>query len=320
MEMPDVSAMEKGLIFDIQAYSVHDGPGTRTLIFMNGCPLRCEWCANPEGQMIRQRMMFKEQSCKNCPRRCVEACPIHAVRPSQEGPGLVAFDHTLCDMCEARQCIAVCYMQALQLSGKWYSVDDLMKVLTRDRCYWGSKGGVTLSGGEPLMQKNFVVELLRRCHEAYIGACVETSGHVPRATLEAVAPYVQWFFIDVKHMDTLRHREGTGVDNKLILDNIRWLANHREWSGRLMLRMPVIPGFNDSFENARATASFMKECGLGEINLLPFHRLGSSKHHQLGTEYRFENLSATKPEDLSPLAEIYRLEGLKCYIGSNTPF
>lgn len=315
-----VGAREQGLIFDVQGYSVHDGPGTRTLIFFSGCPLRCIWCANPEGQKLQQRMMFKEQFCKDCPRRCVDACPFHAVHPKEEGPGLVVFDRTQCDVCEKRECVAVCYMQALQMSGKWYSVDDLMKVLNRDRFYWGSEGGLTLSGGEPLMQKRFVVELLRRCHEASIGTCVETSGYVPRATLEAVAPHVQWFFIDVKHMDTIRHREGTGVDNEMILNNIRWLASDHEWSGRLMLRMPVIPSFNDSEENARATAAFMKECNLKEINLLPFHRLGSSKHEQLGSKYAFEDQPATAPEKLNPLAEIYRGEGITCYVGSNTSF
>lgn len=311
--------MGKGLIFDIQAYSVHDGPGTRTLIFFDGCPLRCSWCANPEGQEMRQRMMHKAQFCKNCPRRCVDACPVHAVHPKEEGPGLVVFDRARCDACEKRECMAVCYMQALQISGKWYSVDDLMKILNRDRFYWGSQGGVTLSGGEPLMQKQFVVELLRRCREDFITSCVETSGYVARDTLEAVMPYVQWFFVDIKHMDSRRHREGTGVGNETILSNIRCLAGSG-WPGRLLPRMPVIPGFNDSEENARATAAFLKECGLREINLLPFHRLGASKHRQLGMEYAYEDQAATKPEELKPLAAIYEEQGMSCYLGSATPF
>lgn len=314
-----VDAMDKGLIFDIQGHSVHDGPGTRTLLFLSGCPLRCEWCANPEGQKIRQRMMFKDQFCKNCPKRCVPACPRYAVRPVADGVPLVSFDREQCNVCDSHECIKVCYMRALQMSGRWYTVDEIMSILNRDRYYWGPKGGVSLSGGEPLLQKQFAVELLRQCHESYIGACVETSGYVPRQTLEEVAPYVQWFFIDVKHMDPARHVEGTGVDNETILNNIRWLAAS-DWGGRLLLRMPVIPGFNDTFENAKATAAFMKECGLQEINLLPFHRLGASKHHQLGTEYRFEPIPATKPEQLTPLAEIYKAAGLRCYLGSNTPF
>ena len=169
------------------------------------------------------------------------------------------------------------------------------------------------------MQKNFVLNLLRRCKEACIDVCVETSGYVPHQTLEAIAPYVQWFFVDIKHMDPRRHLAGTGVDNALILENIRWLAKSG-WDGRLLLRMPLIPGFNDSLENARQTAAFMKTCGIGEINLLPFHRLGASKYRQLGVEYLFEDQPAAKPEALRPFAAVYESQGIRCYLGSETPF
>jgi glycyl-radical enzyme activating protein len=310
---------QKGLIFDIQGHSVHDGPGTRTLIFLSGCPLRCTWCANPEGLKYRQRLMHKEQFCKGCPRRCVDACPQGAVQSIEDGPALVSFDRSKCDLCQTRECIGVCYMRALQLSGKFYSVDEIMAILNRDRYYWGPKGGVSLSGGDPLMQGKFVTELLRRCNEAYINVCIETTANIPRRTLEAVAPYVQWFFIDVKNMDSKRHRQFTGVGNETILANIRWLASSN-WGGRILLRMPVIPGFNDSDENAQATAAFMKSCGLNEINLLPFHRLGASKYKQLGLDHAFEDQPAKTPEDLKPLAEVYQAQGLTCYIGSNTPF
>jgi pyruvate formate lyase activating enzyme len=309
----------QGMIFDIQGHSVHDGPGTRTLIFLSGCPLHCTWCANPEGLKYRQRLMFKEQFCKGCPRRCLDACPYKAVQPIENGPGLVAFDRSKCERCDSRECIDVCYMRALQLSGKLYTVDEIMAILNRDRYYWGPKGGVTLSGGDPLMQGKFVTELLRRCNEAYINVCIETTVNIPRKTLEAVAPYVQWFFIDVKNMDSARHKEFTGVGNELILDNIRWLATGG-WDGKILLRMPVIPGFNDTVENAQATAEFMKSIGLREINLLPFHRLGASKYQQLGLKYAYDDQPARNPEDLKPLAAIYEAQGLKCYLGSNTPF
>jgi pyruvate formate lyase activating enzyme len=310
---------EKGLIFDIQGYSVHDGPGTRTLIFFSGCPLRCKWCANPEGLSMRVRRMVKTRFCKKCPRRCIEVCPHQAIRPS-DGPGpLVVFERPLCLACTSRDCVGVCYTGALQRSGRWYTVDELMTVVRRDSNYWGSRGGITLSGGEPLGQIAFVTEFLRRSNEAFITACVETSGHVPKENIRAVMPYVHWFFIDVKNMDTERHRAGTGVGNEIILRNIEWIAQSG-WKGRLLLRMPVIPGFNDSLENAQATAGFMKHCGLNEINLLPFHRLGASKHEQLGMEYPFNDGHAMKPSDLLPLAAVYRNQGLNCYLGSSTPF
>jgi pyruvate formate lyase activating enzyme len=310
---------EKGLIFDIQGHSVHDGPGTRTLIFLSGCPLRCAWCANPEGMLIRQRLMFKPQYCKECPRRCVEACPQGAVKPLDQANPLVELDMDKCDQCETRECMKACYTNTLQLSGQWRTVDEVMKILQRDRNYWGSKGGLSLSGGEPLGQIEFVAKLLKRCNESYISVCVETSGCIPRKNIEAVMPYVQWFFIDVKNMDSERHKAGTGVGNELILSNIEWIAQSG-WKGRLFLRMPVIPGFNDSAENALATAKFMNKCGLKEINLLPFHRLGASKHEQLGMDYAFGDRQAMKPDELKPLAAIYAEQGVQCYLGSDTPF
>lgn len=315
-----IGDQHRGLIFDIQAYSVHDGPGMRTTIFLNGCPLRCSWCANPEGQKLEQTITYKEIFCKNCPRRCIAACPRHAVTAEESGAGLVHFDRASCDYCAAMECIEVCYLRALQLSGKWWTIDELMKRLERERSCWGNEGGITLSGGGPLLQREFAVELLRRCADAYIGACVETCGHIQLATLEATAPHVHWFFVDIKHMAPDRHRDGAGVKNDLILSNIRWLADPAHWNGKLILRMPVIPGFNDSEENAHQTIAFMKEIGKSEINLLPFHRLGASKHKQLGTEYAYEDMPATHPDMLESLARIYRAEGVTCYLGSDTPF
>ena len=309
----------KGLIFDIQGHSIHDGPGTRTLVFFSGCPLHCSWCSNPEGLMLRQRLMYKSRFCKNCPGRCITACPVGAARPSADGGPAVVFDRRQCDCCETMDCIEVCYTGALQPSGKWYTVDELMRVFSRDRCYWGPQGGITLTGGEPLMQKEFVLDLLERCHTAYIAACVETSAYVPRTVLRAALPYIDWLFIDIKHMDSARHLEGTGVSNQLILDNIRWIAT-ADWPGRMVLRMPVVPGFNDSVDNAEATAAFVTEIGQSEINLLPFHRLGASKYEQLGMTYAYAEQPALAQATLEPLAAVYRQRAINCHLGADTPF
>jgi len=309
----------KGLIFDIQGHSIHDGPGTRTLVFFSGCPLHCSWCSNPEGLMLRQRLMYKSRFCKNCPGRCITACPVGAARPSADGGPAVVFDRRQCDCCETMDCIEVCYTGALQPSGKWYTVDELMRVFSRDRCYWGPQGGITLTGGEPLMQKEFVLDLLERCHTAYIAACVETSAYVPRTVLRAALPYIDWLFIDIKHMDSARHLEGTGVSNQLILDNIRWIAT-ADWPGRMVLRMPVVPGFNDSLDNAEATAAFVTEIGQSEINLLPFHRLGASKYEQLGMTYAYAEQPALAQATLEPLAAVYRQRAINCHLGADTPF
>jgi pyruvate formate lyase activating enzyme len=309
----------RGLIFDIQGHSIHDGPGTRTLVFLSGCPLRCTWCSNPEGLLLRQRLMYKSRLCRNCPGRCMPACPLGAVLPSANAGNPVVFDRKLCDRCETMECIEVCYTSALQPSGKWYTASELMQVFRRDRDYWGPEGGITLTGGEPLMQEEFVLQLLKSCHEAYIGACVETSGHVRRELLQAVLPYIQWLFVDMKHMDSGQHLQGTGVSNELILDNIRWIAK-TDWPGRMVLRMPVIPGFNDSIANVQATAAFLGEIGHREINLLPFHRLGASKYEQLGMTYAYAEQPAVAQDTLESLAAVYRQREITCHLGSDTPF
>jgi len=309
----------KGLIFDIQGHSIHDGPGTRTLVFLSGCPLRCKWCSNPEGLLLRQRLMYKSRLCTNCPARCVPVCPAGAVRRVSNDGGAVVFDREACDSCETMSCVNVCYTDALQTSGKWYTVDELMRIFNRDRGYWGSQGGVTLTGGEPLLQEAFVLRLLEHCQRAYIDACLETSAYVSRSVLQAVLPYIQWLFVDIKHMDSARHLEATGVPNQTILDNIRWIAS-TDWQGRMVLRMPVIPGFNDDLANAEATAAFLVEIDQSEINLLPFHRLGTSKYEQLGMTYEYAEQAAPDQQSLEPLAAVYRQQGITCYLGANTPF
>ncbi len=313
-------AETKGLIFDIQGHSIHDGPGTRTVIFMSGCPLRCKWCCNPEGQLLHSRLLYKVDLCRNCSSNCVEACPQGAARLSADNTGSpILFDRSKCDRCDSLECVKVCYRQALQASGKWYTVDELMRLLNRDRCYWGTSGGVTLSGGEPLLQHDFMLNLLQCCHAAYISAGVETNGYVPQSALQSILPFVQWLFIDLKHMDSAKHVEGTGVPNELILDNIRWIQSSG-WPGRMIIRSPLIPGYNDTAENAQATASFLTQVGLTEINVLPFHRLGASKYEQLGMPYDYAGQGLQSPTILESLAQVYRAQGITCYVGAETPF
>ena len=167
----------RGLVFDVQGHSVHDGPGTRTTVFLNGCPLSCVWCCNPEGLFTKPVVVRREIKCKHCG-RCVEACPHHAI--SVDAAGVATFDRTFCDVCTTHECVANCYHEALEVSGKWMTVDDLMAVFKRDRQFWGSRGGVTFSGGEPLFQRDFILPLLRHCREARIHVCIETTACVPR--------------------------------------------------------------------------------------------------------------------------------------------
>ncbi len=309
----------RGLIFDIQGHSIHDGPGTRTVVFLSGCQLRCKWCCNPEGQLLRPRLMYKPEFCKTCPLRCVQACPKHAARVSDNGSPRIVFHRSACDRCDSMDCISVCYLQALRRGGKWYTVNEIMQVLNRDRDYWAPGGGVTFSGGEPLMQQDFMLNVLASCNEASISSCVETNAYIRRSVLESVLAHVQCLFVDIKHMDAAMHAEGTGVSNNLILENIRWMKSSG-WAGRLIVRMPLIPGYNDTTENARATASFLSQIGLREINILPFHKLGASKYLQLGLTWEYEEHAVQSPDYLESLARIYHARGIACYVGANTPF
>jgi pyruvate formate lyase activating enzyme len=321
-----------GLIFDVQGHSVHDGPGCRTLVFLSGCPLRCQWCSNPEGRQPRPQLLFRERLCQSCPRRCVEACPRRAITalPSTSsassatpedvaGRPLVAIDRTLCAGCQSLDCVGSCYRQALQASGREWTVDALMRVLSRDRQFWGPDGGVTFGGGEPLMQKDFLMDVLARCHEASMHVAVETSAAVPTSHLLGVLPFVSWLFVDLKHIDNDRHREGTGLGNEQILTNLSTLGQ-ATWPGHLVVRTTIVPGYNDDGEQARRAATFLAACGIGAVNLLPFHRLGTSKYTQLGLAYAYADQAASRDDELEGLARIYRAAGLVCHVGAQTPF
>jgi glycyl-radical enzyme activating protein len=306
----------QGLIFDIQGHSIHDGPGTRTTVFMSGCPLSCIWCCNPEGLHRQPVVMYKESKCVCCG-KCIEACLYGAVSVSREGK--LERVRSLCNICRTYECIGACYHEAIGLSAKYYSVDDLMRVFQRDRHFWGSRGGVTFSGGEPLMQREFMTAMLKRCKEGYIHTCIETTSCLDTDYFLGIMQYVEWAFTDIKHMDPQVHRKITGVDNKLILHNIRRLVE-ADWGGFIVPRIPVVPAINDTDENIRATAQFVRSCGLELINILPFHRLGESKYRQLGQCYQLADQASPAAEQMNHLKKIIEDEGLYCFVGWETPF
>jgi len=243
----------KGLIFDIQGHSVHDGPGTRTTVFFGGCPLDCVWCCNPEGLFHHPVVRYMSKRCVRCG-NCLSACPRGAL--SRDGEGTIVLDRNQCDKCRSHECIAACYHEALIVTGRYYTIDELMRIFKRDRQFWASRGGVSLSGGEPLLQRSFILPLLKRCKETYIHVCIETTSCLDTEYFLDVMKYVDWAFLDLKHMDPQRHKELTGVDNTLILKNIRLLAESG-WSGFPVPRIPVIPDVDDE-ANIRATAAFVK--------------------------------------------------------------
>lgn len=304
------------LIFDIQGFSVHDGPGGRTLIFFKGCPLSCTWCSNPEGECRTREVMFREDSCQRC-YNCVEQCPEQAISITQDGA--IAFDRARCQQCESLRCVEYCYDSALGIAGKYYTQEALMRKIERDRRFWGSGGGITLGGGEMMTQYKFAARFLEQCHRNYIHTAIETSGYASWSHYQEVLKHTDWVFVDIKHMDDARHREGTGVSNALILDNIVKMAQHRD-AFRLIPRVPVIPGFNDDDQNMQATARFLQQAGLAEVNLLPFHRLGASKYTQLSRQYEFAHTGSLTQNALLAMKAHFEAQAIRCYVGSDTPF
>jgi len=303
-----------GLIFDIQGLSVHDGPGCRTVIFMNACSMRCFWCSNPEGMSHQPVLMYFNTKCIRCG-NCAEKCPSNAIFINNDQ---LSINRELCKTCISHDCIKECYSGALRLSSYEISADKLMATLQRDRQYWGPEGGVTLTGGEPLMQIVFAKEILKRCHDSYIHTAIETCGNIPWENFQEVIDVLDWIFFDLKHTTDADHKKATQVGNTLILENAARLA--REFQGRLIFRMPLIPGFNDSPENINALILFIKASGRIEINILPLHHLGREKYNILQQEYPGKDIPLPTAEQLQLIKEMFGKEGIHCYIGSETPF
>jgi len=307
---------QKGVVFSIQSYSVHDGPGARTTVFLSNCPLRCKWCCNPEGLFDKPVMLHSTVKCVKCG-ACIKACP-HAAITVQNGE--LVFDRDKCNACHTMECVEVCLHEGNSISGAYYTVGELMQRFSRERPYWGDGGGVTFSGGEPLYQKNFILPLLKACKEQYIHTCIETTGCVNSDYFLEALDYVDWVFMDVKHMDTVKHHALTGVNNALILKNLKLLSEKSNWEGIVVPRIPIIPGFNDDDDNIRKTARYIADLGLEVINILPFHKLGESKYRQLSQVYLFDNQASPTSESMEHIKSLIEQEGLLCYIGYNTPF
>ena len=270
-----------GIVFNIQRFSTHDGPGVRTVVFLKGCPLRCFWCQNPESQTVKPVLMYREESCVGCG-ACMSACPEGAARLAG---GVSVIDREKCTGCG--KCVQSCRGGALTLSGRSVSVDEVMSEIMKDRAYYlNSGGGVTLSGGEATAQSEFSLELLRRCREKYLNTAVETCGFAPADILRSFAPLTDLFLYDIKTVFGDKHLRGTGHGNALILENAKMLAG---MGCAMKLRMPLIPGYNDSPEDVLALRKFVEtELRLGpeSIELLKYNQLGEVKFKRLGRSGR----------------------------------
>lgn len=277
--------MDSGTIFNIQKYSVHDGPGIRTILFLKGCPLRCAWCSNPESQKLKPELGHSALKCLGCG-RCAAACPVRAVRLAAEG---MQVDRAVCAVqasCTERpRCVDVCPAGAMTRYGDAIGVAKALDVVERDAVFYArSGGGLTLSGGEPFMQGDFALALLREAKKRSIHRAVETCGAVDETVFVEGCGLVNYLLFDVKHMDDATHKRGTGVGNEHILHNI---AKARAAHPRLHLhiRTPLVPGFNDSEAAVRDMARFARDLNAQDYELLPYHRMGSQKYAYLGREY-----------------------------------
>lgn len=309
----------KGNIFDIQSFSVHDGPGCRTTIFISGCPLSCKWCANPESWSQKAQVMFSELSCrykKGCS-LCKDKCTKGGLKFNEKNrPSL---NRNICKSCTTFECAKTCYYNAIRVCSKEYSLDQLMAILKRDSNNWRSNGGVTFSGGEPFAQSDFLITALKLCKQNNFHTAIETSGYTREEIFLRGMKYIDFAFIDIKHMDRDKHKEKTGVYNDLIMKNISSLVKSN-WPGRIVIRMPVIDDFNDDDENILNLIDFMKVNNLFEINILPFHRMGESKWDQLGKGYEYTDTGDVDYTRLEEIQDIFLENNIACYIAHDTLF
>ena len=285
---PPPSGESYALVGNIQKYTIHDGPGIRTTVFFTGCTLRCLWCSNPETLALKPRLGVYPQKCisKQKCGHCINNCPAkenHAIAFDKNG--FLQAIHTVeeCDGCF--KCADVCPPRAIKLWGEKMTLGELMRIINEDRSFYqNTGGGVTLSGGEVMLQWEFAETLLRACRETSINTCVETALHCPREHMEAVYQYTDLVIADIKHMDSEKHKAYTGAGNEIILGNIKRTV---ELGKKLVIRTPVVPGYNGDEENIRKTGEFLRDLGgnILQYQLLPYRRLGTEKYDSLGMEY-----------------------------------
>lgn len=310
-----------GRLYDIQGYSVHDGPGIRTTVYLKGCPLKCLWCHSPESQAFADDLSVFELRCVGTEKcgLCLNVCKMEAVRPGDPERSIqdnsivtkIRVDREKCAKCFA--CADVCSAEALKRSGYEMSVSEVVKRVMRDLPFYKEEGGVTISGGEPMAQFEFTLELARRCKEAGITVCLDTTGYAPREYYEKILPYIDLFLYDLKVMDSQKSRNYTGVDVEQILSNAEFIA---ERGGKFQIRYPVIPKLNSDMENIRKTAEFCMKLGKAVtlVQILPYHKMGMVKYERIGMQYKLTNVEQPEDEFMQSILDIFLEYGLKAQL------
>lgn len=304
----EVALLITGTIFDVKKFSIHDGPGIRTTVFFKGCPLSCQWCHNPEGQEPEPELMFRASRCLRCG-ACVSVCTEGAI--SIDGDDTVT-DSEQCTLCGA--CVEVCYAEARESVGRQVTVPEVMAEIERDIVFYDeSGGGVTFSGGEPLLQGDFLLALLLACKEQEIHTALDTCGYSSWETLNSIREHVDVFLYDLKLMDDGNHRRFTGVSNELCLSNLEALSREGQ---NIVLRLPIIPGINDDDANIHETAAFASTLSsLNRVDLLPYHHTAIQKYNRLDKHYGLPETRRPSEQRIADIAQTLKGFRLQVQIG-----
>jgi pyruvate formate lyase activating enzyme len=308
--MSGKSVEDKGVVFNVQRFSIHDGPGIRTTIFLKGCPLHCEWCSNPESMRLSPEIIARDVKCIRCG-KCIEACPQQAIT-IVEDTRIIQWEK--CNYC--MECADVCPSGAIEAVGRYMSVDEVMDTVGRDASYYRrTGGGMTLSGGEPLVQWQFALKLLQDAKKGGFHTTLDTSGYADWEVLDEVLNYTDLVLYDVKHLDSARHKKATGVPNELILDNLRKAVEKA--ATKVWIRYPLIPQFNDSDEDIKELCRYIlaEVPSVEKLSLLPYHKFAETKYSALGREYPYNGISLLAEERVEELKKIAGSSGLNVDVG-----
>lgn len=298
--------MNELAVFEIERFAIHDGPGIRTTVFLQGCPLRCAWCANPESQTTGKHILRFLNKCTGCG-QCVEACSQKALEIIN---GMVVVDRTKCISCGT--CMEECPNAAIKISGRTITCDELFRIVMRDADYYiTSGGGVTLSGGEALLQINRLIPFLVKCKESGISVAVETCGHVSVETVQTAEEYVDLFMFDIKTLDSRKLKKYTNGNLDIVLSAFEYLG--RTAPEKLMVRVPVIPDFNDN--EIAGIMEYAAGRNIRNLHLLPYHTLGVAKYRQLGLDYPYHITESLAPDKLLCYVEMGEKLGINVKIG-----
>jgi len=299
--------MNNALIFNIQKFSVHDGPGIRTTVFFKGCPLKCMWCHNPESQNINKEVLYDSKKCVLCG-HCQKICPTNAIKIEND---ILTTDISKCNHCG--KCNIYCINGAREVVGKDYSLDEVVNEVMRDKVFYEqSNGGVTISGGEPLLQIDFIEELLKKLKEEKIHTAVDTCGAVNFEILERAAKYTDLFLYDLKLMDDEKHKEYVGVSNKIVIENLKKLSLIHN---NINIRMPIIEGVNDDNTHIEKTLELLKDLNIKKINLLPYHNIARHKYEKLGLVYKDKKMAIPSDVKMNSFKELFEKNGYIVKIG-----